>query len=89
MATLPVASSGTSGQFSWSGILADGSRAPAGAYVLKLTAEDANGNALPATLQSLGTVQDVVQRNGELWLGLGGQVSLPLSALTRVSASLG
>lgn len=76
----------SSGHVSWDGMLADGSRAPDGAYVLKLTAKDASGATLPATIRSLGTVADVTSRDGELWLGIGG-VSLPLSELARVVAA--
>lgn len=75
------------GELSWDGRLPDGSRAPAGAYVLKLTARDASGTAVPVTVRSSGTVQEVVQREGELWLGLGGTVALPMSELIRVAAA--
>ncbi|MCW3798837.1 flagellar hook assembly protein FlgD [Sphingomonas sp. BN140010] len=89
VATPTISATGTSGAYSWDGKLPDGSRAPAGAYVLKLTAKDNSGNALSPTTHSLGTVQEVVQRDGELWLGLGGAVSLPLSDLSRISATQG
>jgi len=86
VATPAIASGGVNGEFSWDGTLPDGSHALPGAYVLKLTAKDVSGNAMAPTVHSLGTVQDVVLRDGELWLGLGGSVSLPVSDLTRVSA---
>ena len=75
-------------RFSWDGTLPDGSRAPEGAYVLKLTATDASGATIPATIHSHGRVREVLQSEGELWLGIGG-VSLPLGELTRVVAGDG
>lgn len=75
-------------RFSWDGTLADGSRAPEGAYVLQLTVTDANGATIPGTIHSHGRVREVLQSEGELWLGIGG-VSLPLGELTRVVAGDG
>ena len=86
VATRTVDPASTSGTFEWDGKLADGSRAPEGGYVLKLTATDASGAALPATIHSLGRVQDVLQSEGELWLGIGG-VSLPMSEVVKVAAA--
>jgi hypothetical protein len=40
---------------------------------------------MEATLTSLGKVQEVVSRGGELWAGLGG-AALPLAKLTRIAA---
>ena len=81
--TLPA--SVASGRYVWDGVLADGSRAAPGAYVLKLTAVDSAGNSMPATLRSVGRVEEVMSRDGELWLGIGG-AALPLSELVRVLA---
>jgi len=55
--------------------------------IQQLAAKDASGDALSPTMHSLGMVQDVVQRDGELWLGVGGSVSLPLSDLAQVSSA--
>ena len=74
------------GRFTWDGTLADGSKAPEGAYVLKLTATDAAGATVPATIHSHGRVREVLQSEGELWLGIGG-VSLPLGEIMRVASS--
>ena len=80
----PTVSSADNGTFSWNGTLATGGRAPDGAYVLKLTAKTPDGTAVPTTLTSLGKVQEVVSREGELWAGLGG-AALPMAKLVRIS----
>jgi flagellar hook assembly protein FlgD len=80
----PVVADGT-GTLRWDGTLAAGGRAAEGAYVLKLTAKAADGTAIPTTLSSLGKVQEVVSREGELWAGLGG-VALPIAKLVRIAA---
>lgn len=79
---VPVDSSGT---FTWDGTLTSGARAAEGAYVLRLTAKAADGTTIPATLTSLGKVQEVVSREGELWAGLGG-AALPMAKLLRIAA---
>lgn len=73
-----------SGTFRWDGALAAGGRAAEGAYVLKLTAKAVDGTAIPTTLTSLGKVQEVVSRQGELWAGLG-SVALPMAKLVRIA----
>lgn len=88
VATPAVTPGETSGTLSWDGLLADGSKASGGAYALKLIAKDDAGAAISPAIHSIGRVQDVTQRNNELWLGLGGQVSLPISDLLGV-ASIG
>lgn len=81
----PDIGSGANGALQWDGRLPDGSRAPEGAYVLRLTARDSSGNPTPAALTSVGRVQEVLAREGMLWAGLGG-VSLPLTKLVRIAA---
>lgn len=81
----PTVPNDASASFSWDGTLASGGRAPDGAYVLRLTAKAADGSSLTPTLTSLGRLQEVVRRDGELWAGLGG-VALPLAKLVRVAA---
>jgi flagellar basal-body rod modification protein FlgD len=81
-----IDASSVSGRFSWDGRLADGSRAPEGAYVLRLSAKDSAGATVPATIHSVGKVEQVVQSGGEMWLGIGG-ASLPISDLLRIAAS--
>jgi flagellar hook assembly protein FlgD/flagellar basal body-associated protein FliL len=74
-----------SGSLRWDGALPGGAVAGEGAYVLRLVARDASGTAIAADLASLGTVAEVVSREGETWLGLGG-VALPLDKLVRLVA---
>ncbi|GAA3997311.1 flagellar hook assembly protein FlgD [Sphingomonas humi] len=81
----PTVTAAASGTFRWTGQLDSGARAPDGAYVLKLTAKTADGTTLQPTLTSLGKVQEVVSREGELWAGLGA-AALPLAKLTRIAA---
>jgi len=85
VATPAIDPAGASGTVEWDGRASDGSLAPEGAYSLRLVAKDASGDALTATVHSLGTVADVTQRNGELWLGLGGKVALPIADLIGVA----
>nr|WP_294168672.1 flagellar hook assembly protein FlgD [uncultured Sphingomonas sp.] len=85
VATTVLDPASTGGRYSWDGQLAGGGRAPEGAYQLKLSAKNAAGNSVPVTVRSVGTVDEVMQSGGELWLKLGG-ASLPLSDLVRVAA---
>ncbi len=79
---VPVDGSGT---LQWDGMLASGVRAPEGAYSLKLIGKTVDGTEIGSTLTSVGKVQEVVSRGGELWAGLGG-AALPLAKLTRIAA---
>ena len=76
---------GTGGRFTWDGVLANGNRAPNSAYDLDVTAIDAAGRPLPATITSTGRIGDVTMINGSLALGVNG-VALPIAALIKVSA---
>lgn len=86
VATAVIDAATPNGRFSWDGKLSDGTRAPEGAYVLKLSARDSAGTAVPATIHSVGKVEEVVQSGGELWLDIGG-ASLPISDLLRIAAA--
>lgn len=86
VATTVLDPAAVSGRFEWDGVLPDGTRAPEGAYVLKLGAKDASGTAIPVATHSVGRVEEVVQSNGELWLDIGG-ASLPMSDLLRIAAA--
>jgi flagellar basal-body rod modification protein FlgD len=86
VATRTIDPVSTSGRFDWDGLLAGGNRAQEGAYVLKLSAKDGSGATIPATIHSLGKVEQVVQSQGELWLDVGG-ASLPMSDLLRIAAA--
>ena len=86
VATVTLDPATTGGRYSWDGQLAAGGRAPDGAYQLRLSAADAVGNGVPVAVRSVGTVREVVQSGGELWLKLGG-ASLAISDLVRVAAA--
>lgn len=75
------------GVLHWDGLLADGSKAGEGGYSLKIVAKDAAGAPLEPTIASLGQVREVTQRDGELWIGLGGKVSLPISDLRGIAVA--
>jgi flagellar basal-body rod modification protein FlgD len=81
----PTVAMDSSGTFRWDGALPSGGRAGEGAYVLKLAAKAADGSAIDTKLTSLGQVQEVLSREGELWAGLGG-VALPMNKLVRIKA---
>lgn len=82
--TRALTPSGVSGRFAWDGTLANGKRAPDGAYTISFAAQDASGGALPVKTTSIGTVKDVVAADGSFSLGVNG-VQLPAAALLRVS----
>jgi flagellar hook assembly protein FlgD len=81
----PRVTADSSGTLKWDGALAAGRRAGDGAYVLRLAAKASDGKPMEVTLTSVGKVQEVVSRGGELWAGLGG-AALPLAKLTRIAA---
>ena len=80
----PPVEASASGALQWDGTLAGGGKAGEGAYVLRLVARDSSGGALKADLTSLGRVDEVVARDGETWVGIGG-VALPLGKLVRLA----
>lgn len=73
------------GRYAWDGKLADGTRAPDGAYALSIAATDANGAAVPVTINSVAIVKDVVTDGANVMLGVNG-IRMPLSGLVAVSA---
>ena len=73
-------------RFAWDGTLADGSRAPEGAYRLAVEAKDANGGALGVGINGVGIVKDVITDGTNVTLGIGG-VRMPLTELVAVSAA--
>ena len=81
--TRTVALSGTSGHYSWDGMLANGAKAADGAYTLTLSAQNASGANVPVTIHSVGTVSGVTALNGVVSLGVNG-VPMPLSALVSL-----
>jgi flagellar basal-body rod modification protein FlgD len=76
---------GTTGNFSWDGTLADGTKAPDGAYSLSIKGVDAAGIAAAVAVGSTGTVNDVSAKNGILSLGVNG-VSMSIDTLVRLAA---
>lgn len=83
--TRPIALDGSSGSYSWDGMLANGTKAPDGAYTLSLSAQNASGANVPVTVHGVGTVSGVTALNGVVSLGVNG-VSMPISALLSLVA---
>ena len=82
--TRPVDLSGAGGTYSWDGTLADGSKAPNGAYTLAIKAVDAAGAAVATTVSSVGTVNDVSVKNGVVSLGVNG-VAMTMDTLVSLA----
>jgi len=60
------------GSYEWDGTMKDGTKAPAGAYTLSIAAADASGSSLDTTINSIGTVDDVVTDGTDIMLGVNG-----------------
>lgn len=73
-------------RFSWDGKLADGTRAPEGAYKLAVTAKDSAGAAVNVGINGVGIVKDVITDGTNVTLGIGG-ARMALSELVAVSAA--
>ncbi|EIZ78729.1 flagellar hook capping protein [Novosphingobium sp. Rr 2-17] len=84
--TGPIDLSGTDGTYRWDGTLADGSKAPSGAYTLAIKAVDASGAAVATTVSSVGTVNDVSLKNGVVSLGVNG-VAMAMDTLVRLAVA--
>jgi len=80
-----VLDAGAEGRFSWDGALSTGGTAPHGAYTLKIEALDASGNAVPATIRSVGVVNSVTSLSGSVMLGVNG-IELPSDSLVTVAS---
>ena len=80
----PIAADST--RFSWDGKLADGSRAPEGAYKLAVTAKDSSGAAIDVGINGVGIVKDVITDGTNVTLGVGG-ARMPLAELVAVAAA--
>lgn len=85
--TGPLEVSGSTGKFSWDGTLADGTKAPHGAYTLAIQAVDAAGSTVTPVISSSGTVGEVTSKNGVVSLGVNG-VPMPIDTLVRLAAGL-
>lgn len=59
--------------FAWDGTLANGARAPDGAYTLRLTARDTSGIEIATTVNGTGKVDAVSLTNNVLALSINGQ----------------
>ena len=73
-------------RFSWDGKLADGTRAPEGAYKLAVTAKDKTGAAIGVGINGVGIVKDVITDGTNVTLGIGG-ARMALRELVAVSAA--
>lgn len=73
------------GSYEWDGTLADGTKAPAGAYALSIEAVDASGAAMETTINSVGVVDDVVTDGTGIMLGVNG-IRLSATGLVAISA---
>lgn len=73
-----------SGRVTWDGVTFAGSRAASGPYSLSIVGKDANGDAVPVTVNALGTVQSVSKENNQVMVGTGG-ATLPLNSLLALS----
>jgi len=83
--TRTVTLTGTNGNYSWDGMLANGTKAAGGAYTLSLSAVNAAGANVPVTIRSIGNVSDVTVRNGAVSLGVNG-VQMALDSLVSLAA---
>lgn len=85
VATQPITPNGTSGQYDWDGTMADGARAPAGAYTVAFAGADATGASVAVSGHASGTVTDISNTNGAVALRVNG-VSQPMSSIVRMGA---
>ncbi len=77
---------GRQGSFSWDGTLANGDKAPAGAYTLSMTARNAAGATVPVTIHSVGTVGGISAENGGISLDVNG-AQLPINTLIGLASA--
>jgi flagellar basal-body rod modification protein FlgD len=73
-------------RFAWDGTLADGSRAPEGAYRMSATAKDSSGGAIDVGINGVGVVKDVITDGTNVTLGTGG-ARHSLTELVAVAAA--
>ena len=76
----------SSTRFTWDGMMADGRRAPEGAYRLSVVAKDNSGGALGVGINGVGIVRDVITDGSNVTLGIGG-ARMPLTGLVAVAAA--
>jgi flagellar basal-body rod modification protein FlgD len=73
--------------FTWDGKTTTGVQMPAGDYTLSITAKDASGSAISASVASVGTVAAVGVQNNTANFTVG-DMSVPLSELVTVNPNL-
>jgi len=85
--TRTLGAADASGKFNWDGILANGTKAPNGAYTLAIKGVDEAGAPMAAAISSTGTVTEVSAKNGVLSLGVNG-VPMAINTLVRLAAGV-
>lgn len=75
---------GSQGDLVWDGTLANGTRAPDGAYKLEISAKDTTGASVPVTISARGLVKEVAQDSSGMTFQVNG-VSYGASALLRLT----
>ena len=74
------------GSYSWDGTLPDGTKAPAGAYTLSMSAQNAAGATVPVTIHSVGTVGGINAINGGISLDVNG-AQMPIGVLVGLASA--
>ena len=74
----------SAGDFVWDGRDANGNRVPAGAYSLTISATDAAGSRIPATVTAQGIIDEVVVDGGTLSVVANGQ-RYPIALLKQLA----
>lgn len=83
--TRPLDPTDTSGRFIWDGTLASGGKAADGTYAMTIKAADASGGSVPVTVNSIGTINEVVTANNAVSLRANG-AAFAVGKLMQVSA---
>lgn len=80
-ATIPADQNGT---YSWDGTMANGEKAPPGAYTLALKASTTTGASIPVAITTTGRVDEVVSNGGAVTLGVNG-AQIAMSKLIKLT----
>lgn len=86
VATVQLDPSKSEGSYQWDGTKADGTKAAAGAYTFSLDAKASDGSSLGTTINSVGTVEDVVSDSTGVLLGING-IRMPVSSLVGLTSA--
>ena len=84
IAQIPGSTDSGSNSVSYNGTYPGQPTLPAGQYAFSVTAVDANGTALQATLSTTGVVTGVDNTNGVVNLHLHGNLVIPESSVTQI-----